>query len=294
MRMKKLFYYFIILSFLAVSPALSVAGDQADLGDWWNKSAKSYDPVPNELLHHFELSYSFAKGSGNRDSENHNGKASLTLRKNIFTSETKYSIRESELSSSLAPADTISSEVKIFNQEILAAVTKSIDILAGYRFASNDITAIDSRNVFYGGFAWQYSVESIGISGNLGLSGGYSTSSYTDFVSKALGTISVDDYETPIIRLSQALNWKITDNISFSDNIFYMSMLKDTEYFFSKMTFSLNFKINKYLSFFTSYNIDYDSNPRFEAIDTALKNAGSAAAVYDKDTRISTGIKLSF
>jgi hypothetical protein len=276
---------------MTLSPVLSIADEQVDLGDWWNRSAKSYDPMPEKLLHHFEGSYSYAKGDGSMETENHNGNAEFVLRKNIFTSKTQYNMSKSESIQAMFPAVKTSIESKLFHQQLCVAISKNIDLVAAYWFDMDNLTYVDSRNAFYGGLSWQYAMKSPMLSGHIGTYGGYSDTSYTN---DPILQVNAGDYDSSVAIITQDLNWVITDNISFSEDIFYIRMLEDSEYFYSTIKFSLNFSINKYLSLFTSYNIKYDKNPQIKEMDTLIKNTGYPGSICEKDTTISTGIKISF
>jgi hypothetical protein len=283
-----------ILLILASAPLASASEDTADLGIWWQKSPRAYDPIPDKMLHHFQGTYSLVRGEGNVNSKIQNGDINLILRKNIVTSRTGYNATKSEVTLSTYPNNTILTERSNIDQRIITSITRKLNFVLGYWYDKNDNSYME-RNDYYGGFHL-YLFHTPSLSADTGLYYGRSNESYMNNALKKIGIISkdLDDYKSNSVFFTQDMRWSITDNISFSDSIFSGYMLKkdadydDSKYYFAEIKFSLALKLTKFVSVTTSYSINYDDNRLFEAKQTAL------GSIHRKDTSLYSGITLTF
>jgi len=269
------------------------------LGKWWRINPMKYQPLPNPLLYHLEGGYSYSEASGNLNTEVHTGNATLTLRKNLFTSTSKYRISNRNTNVSLLRQSTNTKE-QFFGQRFHFALMDNLSIIAGAMWEKSSTKYLEDRWIYYGGLKWnlfdtpKYKVNLIGSYGK----------TETTFMSKRIrekvyfNFPSVEDYNSSIAFFHQDLSWKINDNVTFSESVGYGLFLEDSEYYFVKTNFKLDFKIAKNFSIFTSYDIDYDYNLFVKSVQDYL-DARSAAGLRSgemetTDTKISVGIKFNF
>jgi putative salt-induced outer membrane protein YdiY len=284
----------------SLSNASSIS-DGEELGRWWLKSAKKYNPLPNPFLYHFEGSYSYSESSGNIEAESHTGNLKLTLRKQLVTSFTEYNIGNYETTKQLVGKEIVIKEQR-FLQAFRLALTEKLEAVVGGFWARSTSKYLQDRFVYYGGARFM-----VIDTPNLDLMlGGYYGDTETEFMNHEIQNKfkyqdfpPVDNYDSDVIYLSQKLHWKITPTVSFTGTGDYMRMLENTDYYFWNLKSALNFKLSKNFSFVTSYTISYDFNPFTEAVQNYLDRrrvteAATTGDIYRRDTALSFGIKLTF
>jgi len=270
------------------------------LGPWWLKNPKTYQPLPQPLLYHFNGRYSYAETSGNIDAEMHDGTVDLFLRKNLFTSSTMYKVQHHNMDFSLL-AMGMKTTNHSFHQQFSFAVTDKLSAVAGLRWDRNNQKYLDKRLIYYGGLLFnlfdspKFKVSLFGSYGETETA--YmseevqNTFLYSDFP-------SVDDYDSDFAYFNQTLNWNITDTVTFSEQAHYGLFLENTDYYFVVTNFMLDFKITKNLSFFTLYEIHYDYSPFTESLDDyldALEAEGRfVGEINTTDTTLSVGLNFNF
>jgi len=285
------------LSFLSNSIS---AGE--GLERWWLKSAKKYNPLPNNpLLYHFEGNYSYSESSGNVEAEAHRAGIKLTLRKHLVTSLTEYVINNRETTKQITEKDVVIKDEN-FRQGFRLAITDKLDATVGGVWERSTTKYLQDRFVYYGGLRFMM-IDTPKLDLMLG---GFYAETETTFMNSEIQNInkyknfpSVDDYDSNAIRLSERLHWKITPMISLDQTGDYMMFLENTDYYFWKVTAALNFKLSKNFSFVTSYMINYDYNPFIEDVQIYLDNRrvkqdATTGNIYRRDTTLSFGIKLTF
>ncbi len=318
MMIKKLLSTIILPSLLAITSMPVVAGNNfakispsifnnnsissgENLGRWWLKSAKKYNPLPNPFLYHFEGVYSYSESSGNIESNAHRGSLKLTLRKGVITSITRYSINDREINQVIRNKD-IKMQDQNFRQGFQFSLTERLDAVAGLLWEKSNKKYLEDRSTYYGGIKvmavdrpnldvmfWLIYAETSTAFMNSQIQ---KVPKYRDFP-------SVEDYDSNAIRLMEELNWKITPTVTFVGSGEYMISLKDTDYYLWKLKTGFNFKFSKNISFVVSYLISYDYNPLVESLQTYLDNRRAVSPantgyIYRRDTALSFGFKLTF
>ncbi len=287
-----------------VSSDLSEEGwisDGASLGfPWWTKNPKKFEVLPEPLLYHLELSYSYSGSSGNIDLENHSGKGRLLLRKHTVTSETIFNKSSKETTKNIKRnAQSTLVEKQIFAQEFRLAVLENMALTAGLILVDpNSTKYIDQRMTYYGGLLYT-PVNTPEFSLGMEVAYGYSeTSSMNGDIPSYYKLQPVDDYDSDGIALGLKLNWNINSMITFSEEAKYQLFLEDTDYYSWNATTKLNFKLSKHISFFTEYVFDFEHNLFAEAVQDALAfdraQGNPAGEMDDMDTTVSVGIKIEF
>lgn len=268
--------------------------------DWWLKNAKKYAPLPRPLLYHFEGSYAYSEQGGNVDAKKHKGEAELTLRKNLFTGITTYTIGKTETTINLLEKNT-SLDNQSFRQALRYAITDRMSAAAGISWERNETKYLKDRFVYFGGLrAMIVDMPKLDI-----MVGGFYSYTDTSYLNENIQEIkkyakfpSQEDYRSDALYFSQKLRWKITDKISFSERADYMMFLDDTEYYFWKLDLSLNFKLTKSVSFFSSYSVNYDNNSFVESVQdylAAVEASGTGAGKMETtDTSLNIGIRFEF
>ncbi len=287
------------LSLFANSNSIS---DGQELGRWWAKSAKKYNPLPNNpLLYHFEGNYSYSESSGNVEAEAHRAGIELTLRKYLVTSITDYAINNRETMMQLTGMGMVMKDEN-FRQAFRLAITNKLDAVVGRFWKRSSTKYLQDRFIYYGGVRFMmFDTPNLDL-----MLGGFYAETETSFMNSKFQNIrkynnfpDVDDYDSNAIRLSEMLHWKITPTISLDQTLDYMMLLENTDYYLWTARAALNFKLSKNFSFVTSYMINYDYNPFIEAIQSYLDNRrveqdATTGNIHRRDTKLSFGVKFTF
>ncbi|CAK8715820.1 hypothetical protein GCAAIG_05225 [Candidatus Electronema halotolerans] len=269
---------------------------------WWTKNPKKLAFIPEPLLYHVELSYSYSKTSGNTDVEDQSGSGTLYLRKNIVSSETYFDVSKNETTDNFSSADAAPFvvESQTFGQELIWSVTDVISLLGGGLWRENDSQRyIDSSQTYYAGARTRV-LDTPQFNLSLTAAYGYMDSSYqNDRITAVYSDFQpVDDYDSGVLNFNVDFRWMITDKITFSESATYLHDIDNTDYYWLNSTSKLDFKITDNLSFFTEYNcIAYQSPLIEQAQDFLDAKRAQGIAAGDMETvtsKISAGITVSF
>ncbi len=266
-----------------------------ELGDWWNRNAKKYDPIPEPLLYHFDGKFSITKVDGNVEADNRTLNATLFLRKNIFSSVTGYTLSKNETTISLFPDNTTTVESKSLNQSISMALTDRLNAYVGYLWLT-DYSAkyIDERTIVFGGLSAslfelpKFTMAVIAAYGEVEID--YMNESFEPYP----GFTPIETYESGAVYFQHNMNWQITDMISFSDTCYYLYCQEDSEYYTWKADLTLSFRLTAMFSFFTNYSIEYDNNSFVEGINDYLRAANMNGRLEKIDKSLTVGINIAF
>ena len=315
--MKNLFCRILSLSVLVICATIqfSLAADQDIqtksegwitsgkelLGPSWSKNPKKFDIVPSPLLYQFTANYSYSKEDGNVDAERHSGSAELILRKDLLTSVTRYKVNKNKIEKALTGV-SINSESESFFQAFRYPLTDWMQVVGGGEEKINDTDkSLDSRLNLFAGALFDV-IEKPNISLWIGGFYGYSDVAYKNSTMTGLPKYAdftpVDDYSSDIFYLKQILHWNISDTVTFKEQLDFVQMFEDTEYYYWTLDLGLEFKLTKHLSFTTSYTMDYDYSPFTEAVENYFDErrlvGQPAGEMYELDTTLAAGIKISF
>lgn len=268
---------------------------------WWTRNPKKLEILPEPLLYHLELSYSYMDSDGNVDMERHSGNAQLLLRKHTLTSDTRYRTSYSEIEKKLKPnASSILVESQRFLQEFRLAVLDNMALMAGLIMVNNNSSKyIDKRLNYYGGLLYT-PIATPKFLLNLEMGYGQTDTSYmNESVPVVYNTFQpVDDYDSDNVFLGMKLYWSMTDKITFSEEARYTLQLEETDYYYWEATTKLDFKLSDHISFYTEYEIIFDNNSFVESVqdylDARRRVGDPAGEMDDTNTTLSVGIKLSF
>jgi len=275
----------------------------ASLGvSWWKMNPKKLDVIPDPLLYHTELSYSYSDSSGNTENEFHEGIGQLFLRKNLLTSDTTFKVYKMETVMSLEGDITrFIEEKQAFFQEFRLAVSPSLEVIAGLNAVENNsLKFIDHRINYYAGIGGTFvDTPSFSLGGKVAY-GLRETSYINENVSRPIlySIPPVDDYDSDIISIQADFDWKITEMVSFSEFAWYRVNLEDTEYYSLDLTTQLNFNLSDYFSLFIKHEFMFENNTFVESVQDVLDarraQGENVGAIDDTDTRLSMGITLKF
>lgn len=292
------------------NPTASVPADQdhgvisngAFLGvPWWTKNPKQLKVIPDPLLYHFELNYSYSESAGNVDMQSHSGSGSLILRKSLVTSMTNFTKSSQDTTINVAPgAPTTLVESQNLLQEVALALTPTISVGIGGLWLDNDSAKyIDERQAYYGGVLW-HPLDTERLNFSIFAAYGYMETAYMNdkIIAGYPAFQPVPDYDTDAAYFNLQLRWAISEMITFSEAATCLASLEDSEYYTWKATSKLDFKLSENISFFTQYVVDFDNNAFVESVQDYLA-AGRAQGLPvgemdDTDTTLSAGITLQF
>ncbi|OEU67373.1 MAG: hypothetical protein BBJ57_02520 [Desulfobacterales bacterium PC51MH44] len=258
----------------------------SELGPWWLKSSKKYDPIPLPLLYHLEGDYSFTQLDGNVDAAYNKGRVNLILRKNIFTNQIEYGICKNETTIPSAAGDITT---RVEEQNLMESI--SIDFfdymsfMAGIEWKRDDLKYVENRYTYYGG-PFFYIIDTPEYNLSAGAFYGYEENEYMNDELKKLNPLAnVPDYNSDGIRFMQYFTWFITKDIMFRESADYMHYLKKedgNDLYRWKLSFGLNVGITENISVFSSYITEH-------SLSLAAINFGAE----EKDTKLSVGIRFS-
>ncbi len=269
--------------------------------NWWLKNPKNLESVPHLWLYHVDLSYAYSKQGGNIDVASHRGNANLYLRRDLLSSITTYDINNRNTTINLTEKDT---EVKnsSFRQGFRYALNDKLAGVVGFLWEQNSGKYIDKRTVWYSGLRY-HPINTDKYDLMLGLF--YAPQSDTVYMNDSISELEryktflgVEDYSSDAMYLAERFDWQLTDVISFTESLDYMSFLEDSEYYFLKLNLKLDFKFNKLTSFFISYMANYDNNSFVKGLDDYLNQRKQlnrpAGEIETLDTSLDVGVKFSF
>ncbi len=270
---------------------------------WWVKNARSY-PLQPDWNTHLELRYGYSKMGGNLDGDSHEGELDLTLRRQYWTSLTRYDLRKSNATRKLNNLE-LATETQDFLQRLSYDLTPHFSAAAGLKWERNDIKYIDSRLSYFGGIKW---APLTGPNFNLDFGLNYGRENTEFDVSGIQGIKAysnfppVDDLKTDGVFLMQSLKWQITTELTFTQGFNFMQYIKESDYYHWSGQARLNFKLTETLSVYASYRIAYEQSPLVDAVDSYLKTPAeqggpaqdTGGEIENLDDRIMTGIQLTF
>lgn len=266
-------------------PAESWISNGSDLGKWWLGRAKDFDPVRPELLYHVDLNYAYYKKTGNEKDEQHSLTTSLRLRKGLLNSLTAYEWLDKDYHSSRK-----GKEKQRFSEYLFYEMWDRVDLSVGYEWYTYNRTYVDSRHTWNAGLYFTL-LDEPKYKLKLGTYYGYCDMAYmngdirTD-MSPFMEEAAIPQYDklySDVVLLTQKFYLDITDNVSFTEAAAYRTYFEDTDLYHWAVKMNLNVGITKNLSFFVSYEIDYDAN-----MGDALLNK------EERDTFLNSGLQISF
>ena len=238
--------------------------DGKTLGPWWMMSALKYDPIPRQILYHFEGSYSFSKTTGNFESEGHRGNASLHLRKNRFTYTLTYSLDKQDQTLGIM---RIAYQTLSWLTHVTVDYTSRIFSSFGFVWAEDEKAFIDKEYTFYGGVGYRvidrprYQLRLLAAAGHRNLERMYE--SHQD---KAYGCYVED-----------TCNASLTEAVSLWQTYMLLQNVEEKDDYYWKLLTGMNAKIVEPVSLTVTYMVTYDNRPRpagfqelFEKQDTVF------------------------
>ena len=108
----------------------------------------------------------------------------------------------------------------------------------------------------------------------------------------------VEDYRSDAVYIGEQFHWKINDILDLSQNIVYVSFLKNADYFHLDFNVKLDIKLSKRTSLFVAYNAIYDNNSLVETaldyLDARLDQGKPSGSMETLDTIMKFGVKFMF
>ncbi|MBF0240947.1 MAG: DUF481 domain-containing protein [Desulfamplus sp.] len=279
-------------------------GKKQDLVNWWTRNPLTFDPMPEDLLWHFEANYQYDRGTGNWTTDNHLLDSLLSLRYHRFTNNLRYNFDKRNVAKPTPPPNSEKntslrkSTKHEIHEDFRYAITKRMYAAPGIMYLEDDYSYIDERYTYYagiGGDLYSFKFSNMEVF-KLSMFGayGYETKRYID-----------DYHETYAI----VKDWGIADNIKNYDpgteegDLFYLNqrillfpyygimVTQEFDYFVDtgdsdkyRWTFSvgLDFKVMEHLFVSLSYKEDYDNN------------ANQLLGIRKRDQTQGIGIKVVF
>jgi len=241
------------------------------------------------------------KKGGNTDITSHQGAVELILRKHLFTSATRYDTKTTKTVKKLS-GKTINSDSLNFMQGFRYALTDRVEAVASLLLEMNDTSRYVENRVGYVGGLLYTMIDRPKIVLQMG---GFYGPTQTEYMNGEITKLkkysdftSVEGYDSDMIYVNQRLRWKITDLVTFKENLEYSQFLKDTEYNSWKLKLAFQFKLSKHISMVTSYALAYDINTFTDATQSYFdqrRAAGLPSGEFENlDTNLAFGVQFTF
>ncbi|MBF0202443.1 MAG: DUF481 domain-containing protein, partial [Desulfamplus sp.] len=214
---------------------------EQDLSNWWTRNPLTFDPMPANLLKHFELTYQWDRSTGNWTSDNHMLNSQLSLRYKRFTNNLRYTFDKRSVAKPMRPPNADKnvslrkSTKNEIHEDLRYAITKRIYAAPGMFYLEDDYAYIDERYTYYlgaGAEVIQHPLFKLSLFGAYG----YETLSY------------IDDYHETYLLIQ---DWGKTNEISHYDpgteeyDVFYLNqMIRMFPYYGVMVTQSSTYVVN--------------------------------------------------
>jgi hypothetical protein len=260
--------------------------DPKELGEWWLKSAREYDPLYPNFLYHIEGDYSFTKLTGNTEATVQQGGAKLVLRMNIFPSWSVYNISKNKTTISTTNT-TIETEAQGFFQSVSADLTKRFALDVGMKWSRDQTKYVENRYTYFGGV--NATVLDAPIRLRVGAFYGLEDTSYmNDKLGELVPGLEIPDYDSTGVLITQELMAPLSKNIIIMESADYLKHFEDDEIYQWNIEVTLSVQITPTISTYAMYKIAHDQNKIVENPVQALQG------YEEEDTTLSIGVNVSF
>ncbi|OQX28205.1 MAG: hypothetical protein BWK80_01310 [Desulfobacteraceae bacterium IS3] len=272
--------------------------EKKDLGEWWNRNPLTYTPVPDEFLYHLEATYDWSRQTGNFTNDKHDLSALLTLRKNIFTYNARYSLDKRNASRPYSPPyqddnKTLRKSTKHeIHNDFRLALTDRLIASVGMFWLKDDYIKIENRYTYYGGLGYtvfKHPRLKIDVFGAYGYEEMDHTDEYHENYLKMQDWGETDDVKydsgtvvSSLIYLHENARAYVLPGVALNQSIDYYRDIDDSDIYRWKFNVGLDIMIMEHIFASLTYKEEYDNSPE------------SIMGIRKRDTSIGAGVKISF
>ncbi len=212
--MRKFLISGILSSFLVM--AVSAAEEKKpaqEIGDWWNKSALSYEPMLDPWLYHVEATVSYQKLSGNTEGTIYSTDPMLTLRKGRFSNYLGYKIASQDMD--YGDNGSVETKSETLSEDLRCELVDWMFLGAGYRKVSDDLIYVDNRNTYFAGAGFGWTPVKDRLTLGLFVAYGFEDTAY-------MAVTELPDEDSGGVYVQPVIQAVITKTISFSGKATYL------------------------------------------------------------------------
>ena len=290
----------------------SISKESPDnLGEWWWRNSLTFDPMPEELLYHFDLTYSWARMKGNAIADDHNLQVRFVFRKNRFTNYFRYNLNK--INRALGDDGTAVVNLMTGQTDEFVSVNKNVqdtinhhtfyesrfDLLKnlyvsfGGIYDEDDLISIDQRIVGFigfGGIPIQKKNFSLDFYFAIGKEKKEYTKQYHDYANllKPYPNLYylLPNYKSGPIRsdvsyFQEKCNWAINQYISLEENFHYIRDFRNADKYRWGFNGTILFQLNTNIAISIMYAESFD-------------NTSNVLLGRKRDSYFSNGIQIAY
>lgn len=260
------------------------APKKRELGNWWEKSAMEFHPLPARWLFHGAGTLSYMNATGNTSGTTLDVSANADVRKARFTSHSvaQWSRRNMVYGFTRSSVDYVE---RTLREQVDCDLTWYVKLIAGVEDYRNTLIFMDKRLNVYGGVGgtlFRNEKQQLTLTAGVG---------HADFTFDRAQMLRVNPRQIGVMDTSpssggalamQAWRWKVSPRFNFSEDASYMKYFDS--YLGCRWTINLsgNFPIDKRFSFNVSYRVKEETNAIIKAL-----------GVFPQDRTFLLGIRVS-
>jgi hypothetical protein len=275
-----------------------------DLGPWWKKSARLFNPLPEPVLYHLQGGLSFTKLSGNLDAKMYKGDATVFLRKKLFTSTTQISSDYRETDINITDKHTTVDKHSV-HEGLSYALTNRLALGCGIMWERDNAILLVNRLTYYAGGKGSVLTKPPVLM-KVGAYLGFEDETYDDeemqssfFVPPIAAAgfpgydpfnpISPDQpklikgYSSPGVRLMEDATILLSPKHVFLQSFDLMLRTKDTSYYHWKGSITFQSKVTSFVTFTAKYQYEYQNALVIERLEKAFGVLNGVMQLAGKD-----------
>lgn len=257
-----------------------------DMTNWWTRNPLTFDPMPTDLLWHFETTYQYDRSTGNWTTDNHVLNSQLSLRYNRFTNHIRYTFDKRNVAKPTEPpnseqnTDLRDSTQHEIHEDFRYAITKRIYAAPGVFYLEDDYAYIDERWTYYAGLGADLITLPLFKLSVFGAYG-YETQRYIDdyhqtaqIVQEWANTNSpqadelknvMKDYdpgteEGDVVYLTETIRLFPYYGVMVTQELIYVADVSDTDIYRWTFKIGVDFKVMEHLFVSVEYKEEYDND----------------------------------
>jgi hypothetical protein len=239
---------------LALGSISSMAQDEQagkEVGDWWTKSALSYNPVLSQWLFHVEATMSYQDLSGNTDGSIYSIAPQLTVRKGQVSNYLGYNLAKQDVA--YANGGSVNMKTALISEDLRYEFLEWLFVGAGYRNLEDDLTYVDNRDTYFGGAGVSWSAIKDKLTFAVFLAYGQEDTGY-------ISDTGLPDEDSAGIFVQPTVQYAITDGVSLSGSGTYLEYMEDEMGKRWDVDVSLSVVLAPHVSLTLAFNKKYENN----------------------------------
>jgi hypothetical protein len=240
------------------------------LGNWWEKSSLSYDPVPEQTLFRLTHDLSFSDSRGNTHGTQFSSATEAVVRKRRWTSRSTADFRRTDMTYGLG-GGSAEYETHTIREHVEYDLTKHAVLVGGIEHYRNTLYFQDSRLTEYGGAGWTVvdtAAHKFDVIAGLG---------YASYVFDREGMSEIDPVSVAALPTTtpgsgatlfeEAWSWKFLPQLTIRQSGSFLNYFHEDLGELWTFDVSAEVPINKHLSLMPKYSLRKEDNIYIRALD---------------------------